>query len=237
MHKRLLTTLVLALVLVGFVAGTAMAATISDFTSGNKSLSKAGIEPTQNWIPFVQYRKFDLNSSALSTSGVTNADVIRLFNVTKNTFITEIGFMNLRALHTGTSAVIGDGNSASGYITNDYSSYVSPKLGIGVPFLDLTTVGSGLSVWQYMGQINSGSGYFARSGISMYVAGGTGTAGATTWAQAHNYGTYFTRSGITCYADNDTIDMTIYVDKSVGLTSRVTPYFEAYIKGFKRVDQ
>lgn len=226
--------LIVAVLAICATGGFVGAATFSDFTSGDLKLSRSAIDPSPDYVPFIQYRKFDFNDSAFgSGSGVTGTDVGRLFNVGKDTFITEFGFMNLRPLHTGTSATVGDGNDTSGYVASTYSHYntaAGNEISKGVPFIDFTTVGTGVSVWRYMGPMSGGAGYVITNGVSQYYSG---SSGSTAWTVAHNYGTYFTQSGISCYGSADTIDMTFLTDKACG--SRVTPYFEAYIKGFKRV--
>jgi hypothetical protein len=237
MNWKRLTLIIAALALIAVGGGMAISATYTDFTSGDIKLSKSGIEPTANWMPFVDYRKFDLGDANINAgSGVTHGDVVRLFNVEENTYIEEFGFRcTTAAVKSGTSAEVGDGADIDGYVGNTYSKYtVAPTYHI--PGIDFDAAGTGVSRWAYIGELTAGAGFINMSGISFYYTGLTGT---TAWGAASNHGAYFTsQSGISPYIGKDTIDMTFYVDKSFAPgagKAGVTPVFEAYIKGFKRV--
>ena len=214
MRKKLFILIsILAVLFLGFNAG---AATYSDFTSGDLTLSKSGLEPVHNYVSFIQYRQFDFSHANLHDgSGVTNGDVIRLFNITENTYIEEFGIrVTTAAIKSGTSAEIGDGADIDGFVGNGYTGVI--------PFVDLSTVSSGASRWQAMRQ-------------STYVVSGVSVNSNGTYAS--NLGPYF-NGGVSPYIGPDTIDMTVYVDKAFSPGagwSGVTPTFEAYIKGFKRV--
>lgn len=227
----------LALIVVG--GGMAISATFTDFTSGDIKLSKSALEPAHNYVAFVNYRKFDFGDANLNGgSGVTNGDVIQLFNVPENTYIEEIGYrVTTAALQSGTSAEVGDGADIDGFVGNDYTSK-------GVAFFDLSKTSNGVSRWALTGIYTTGATDSQISGVSMTVGlsppTGAGTSAfISSITYASNHGPYFT-SGISPYIGKDTIDMTIYVDKSFnpGTGKRgVTPVFETYIKGFKRVAQ
>lgn len=221
--RVILLIAVLALVVVG--GGMAISATYSEYTSGSKALSKSAVEPVHNYLPFIDYRKFDLSSVAIhGGSGVTNGDVIKLFNIAPNTYITGIYFRNMRGLHAGTSAEVGDTSDADGYIGNDYTD---------LPFIDLDNAASaGVSVWQNVGPFHSGVSNVQFSGVSLYVPGPFSTSSYLSLRS--NHGPLF-KTGISPYVGGDTINMTIYVDKVMTPLTGVTPYFEMAIEGFKRV--
>lgn len=244
MRKRIsiLTSILAALMIVY----GAWAATYTDFVSGDLTLSRSGIDPQPNWVPFIQYREFDFGHANINDgSGVTNGDIVRLFNVTADTYVEEIGYRVTRAsLKSGTSAEIGDGNDADGYVGNDITTN-------RVPFVDLSNTSAGISKFNVSGtfldgQNDGGATTFTLSGVSISLLSPVNGAGVTVFGglyMASNNGPYFTdNSGASFYGSNDTIDMTVYVDKSFDPTSTsitsgsgVTPRFEAYIKGFKRV--
>jgi hypothetical protein len=225
--RVILLIAVLALVVVG--GGMALSATYSDFTSGNKAIAKSGIEPVHNYLPFIDYRKFDFGSAALNGgSGVTNGDVIKLFNVPANTYIDGFGIrVTTAAVASGTSCEVGDGADTDGYVDNANLN--------GVGFINLSEAQTGVSMWNYIG-INSSS------AVSSFIIGGVkavGSAYTGSYTLTTNHGAYFTAlSGLSPYIGPDTIDMVIHVDNQFAPgtgKSGVTPVFEAYIKGFKRV--
>jgi hypothetical protein len=223
MNWKRLTLLFAAIALVAVGGSMAISATYSDYVTNNKTLAKAAVEPVHNYTPFIDYRKFDMSSTAINAGGgVTSGDVIKLFNVAPNTYSTGIYFRNMRALHAGTSAEIGDTADADGYIGNDYTY---------VPYIDLDNAAStGVSIWRNVGPYHSGVSNLQFSGVSLYFSGPTQ---APLYLRS-NHGPYFT-SGISPYIGKDTINMTIYVDKAVTPVTGVTPYFEMAIEGFKRV--
>lgn len=222
--KRFILFMSVLVALAGIVfCGTVGAATYSDYVTGNITLTQPAIEPVTEYVPFIQYRKFDFSNAAIhGGSGVTNGDVVKLFNIPRDSFIEEIGFMNLRALHSGTSATIGDAVDADGYIANSYYS--------SMEFLDLSKIQTGVTRWKNIGPTFSGTSYWYTQGVSVYQAG------TNTLTTQTNHGAYFIR-GVSPYAGpGGTINMTFYVNTNLALvTVGVTPYFEAYIKGFKRV--
>jgi len=218
MRKKLFMIFILAALFMGFNAG---AATLSDFTSGDMELSRSGLEPVHNYTPFIQYRQFDFGNASLQDgSGVTNNDVVRLFNVTENTIIVEIGVrVTTAALYSGCSAEIGDGTNIDGFVGNDYTAW-------GVPYIDLSTVSSGISRWQLLGPNLLPSGVTVADHTTNLMG-----------ALVANQGPFF-YSGGSPYIGADTIDMTVYTNSTVydtGNASGVTPVIEVYIKGFKRV--
>lgn len=208
------------------LCGTVWAATYNDFTSGDLTLSRSAIEPVKDYIPFIQYRQFNFGHANLNSgSGVTNGDVVTLFNVLQDTIIEEFGYrVTTAALRSGVSAELGDGNDIDGFVGNDYTDK-------GIPFIDLSTTSTGVSHFgTFAGPNYSGSTQFMVGGVSIYV-GGT----STPMEVNSNNGPYFT-SGASFYLSDDTIDMTVYVPKDgTTLYSGTTPIFEAYIKGFKRL--
>lgn len=232
MWKRIFT--IFAVLLLVGISGTAMAATYNDFVSDDKILAKSALEPVHDYVAFINYRQFNFGHANINgASGVTNGDVIRLFNVPPNTFIEEFGYrVTTAAVITGTSAIVGDGANTSGFVANTYTTN-------GVPFVDLSSAKNGVSRWNVYGPSTNGTTDFVLSGVSTTISIGGGTGGAAIYgvAMASNAGTYFT-SGISPYIGGDTIDMTVYVDKAFNPgtgKAGVTPVFEAYIKGFKRV--
>jgi len=234
MRKKLFIMIgILAVLFFGFNAG---AATYSDFTSGDLTLSRSGLEPVHNYTPFIQYRQFDFGHANLNDgSGVTNGSVVRLFNVTENTFIEEIGIrVTTAALYSGVSAEVGDGTDIDGFVGNSLTSK-------GIAFIDLSTDSSGISRWGAWGISTTGSTDFQLSGVSVTIGlsppSGTGTSAyISSSTVASNAGPFFT-SGISPYIGSDTIDMTVYTgsNTTAGSASGTTPVFEMYIRGFKRV--
>jgi hypothetical protein len=240
MNWKHLTLIIAALALVVIGGGMAISATYSDFTSGDVTLSRSAIEPVHDYLPFIQYRKFDFGATGLNGgSGVTNGDVVKLFNVAANTYIEEFGYrVTTAAVKSGTSAEVGDTKDPDGYIGNDYDMSKH-----GIPFLDLSSTMTGVSFWNWIGtnflKTGSGSSYFFLGGVSYVITESAGTAGLQTIVPYSNHGPYFTsNSGLSPYIGGDTINMTVYVDKTHAPGSGkngVTPVFEAYIKGFRRV--
>jgi hypothetical protein len=234
--------MIFLVLLVCGMGGPVTAATYSDFVTGDLKLSKSALEPTSNWMPFVDYRKFDLSDQNINGgSGVTTGDVVRLFNVSSNTYIEEFGFRcTTAAVKSGTSAAIGDGATAAGFVATTYSPYASAATArYNSSYVNFDAASSsGVSVWRFIGPLHAaGPGSFSvmLSGVSMNQS----NSGASPWVVNANHGTYFTgQSGISPYINADTIDATFYVDKSFNPgtgKAGVTPVFEAYIKGFKRV--
>ena len=253
MFKKLISILIFALL----VSGTAWGATYTDFTSGDNTLSRSAVNPEHDYVNFIHYREFDLGASGLNEgSGVTRGDVIRLFEVEANTIITEIGLrVTTAAVYNGVYADLGDGNDPNGYVNSHTGQTV-----YGIPYVDLSHTYSGITRFSAEGYPftsayhigdagatgdNTGASTFVVSGVSVTfnmnsVAGADISAGVSTIGYVEmqtNLGPYFS-SGITPYLDGDTIDLTIYTDTAdvlpIGSTG-VTPVFEAYIKGFKRV--
>ena len=213
--------------------GTAVqAATYTDFTSGDIMLTQPALSPIYDYVPFMHYREFDFSSAGINEgTGVTNGDVVQLFNVLANTIITEFGIRPTTAsLKSGTTAEVGDGDDPDGYVGHANIS--------GLPYIKLDGTQSGVSVWRHIGLIQSGASEFMMSGVSVVQSNvGDGITSMTNTLTT-NHGPYFTSGyGQKLYTSADTIDMTFYVDKAFapGTSTGVTPVFEAYIKGFKRV--
>jgi len=225
MFWKKVSSLIAGGVLIFALAGTGIAATYSDFTGDNLTLSRPGLSPVHDYTPFIQYRTFNLGSTALNSgSGVTHGDVVRLFNVLANTYIEQIGIrITTAASYTSSvSAEVGDGADIDGYIGHaNYSG--------GDNFINFGAVSSGISVWGYIGETFAGTSAFMLSGVSLQDNDGT-------QALSTNLGAYFTGSGLSPYIGPDTIDMTVY-NGSVATTqgAGVTVVFEAFIKGFKRL--
>ena len=226
------------------LSGMAWGATYSDFVQSDTTIGKSGLEPIHNYVAFYHYRVFDFGDSAFNSgTGVSNADVVRLFNVEPNTIIEEMGYrVTTAAVISGTSAEIGDGKDIDGFVGHDYAAY-------GMPFFDLSTANSGITWWGVRRFPISANGWTAGGtdgGISSFMVSGVsigvdlGPSGSSTFEAVHvssNEGPYFS-SGASPYIDSDTLDMTLYTNKDYVLTSGytgVTPVFEFYIKGFKRV--
>lgn len=150
----------------------------------------------------------DCNDTKYFRSGVTNGDVIQLVNVPINTIVRSIMIRPTRAaIKSGTSAVVGDGTDADGFITNS-------NLVLNYLKLDVAS-GGGASVWQ----ISSPN----------QMVNGVSPFGLTTTTTS-NAGAFFT-SGGSPYVGRDTIDMTVYVDKTA--TAGVTPQFQWMIECVK----
>ena len=216
---------------------TVQAATYTDFTSGDINLSQPALSPVWEYVPFIHYRQFDLGSPSLNDgTGVTNGDVVRLFNIGANTFIEEFGIrVTTAALISGVSAEVGDGADIDGYVGNNEVRHAA-----SAPWIDLSALSTGgVSAWRLVGPVTSGASFFAMAGVSVYVTNTGAGAEAITLTATTNMGPYFTNvSGASPYlGEGDTIDMTIYVDKAFapGTSTGVTPVFEAYVRGFKRV--
>ena len=240
MFKKFMLSIILGLLLMVPV-GTVQSATYSDFTSGDNMLTRSALAPIHNYLPFIHYRTFDFSSGSLNDgSGVTNGDVVRLFNVDKDTIIEEFGIRITTASlqgqsatgQSGTSAEVGDGSDIDGFVGNNIEAN-------RIPFIDLSNIRSSVSKWNLNpfpimdGVIDGGATTFTLSGVS--ISGVSSDPYMITLDS--NCGPFFS-SGASPYLSPDTIDMTVYVDKafSPGATwSGVTPIFEAYIKGFKRV--
>ncbi len=227
-----------ALVLSLFLGIGVQAATYTDFTSGDIMLSQPALSPVYDYVPFIHYRQFDLGDPSINEgSGVTNGDIVELFNVDPNTFIEEFGIrVTTAALISGTSAEVGDGADIDGYVGHNETRDAN-----SAPWINLSKVNSGVSVWKLIGPLTSGASYFAIAGVSFYqsASGGIGVSDLTFNATT-NAGPYFTDiSGASPYMEEgDTIDMTVYADLDAMVTASttgVTPVFEAYIRGFKRV--
>lgn len=214
--KRFWGILATVLVIAGLMTIPVQAATYNDYVSGgtNQALGQSAYDPgTGSRLMFFQARTFDLNSSKFSASGVTQNDVLPLFDVPKNTYILGFGFRNLRGLGSvsGVSAEVGDGADIDGYVGNDYTSN-------GVPFIDLTAANSGASVWQFTGPLGLASGASVASSDTNITFVG-------------NQGVYF-KTGLSPYVGPDTIDMKFYVNKQKVAVTGATPYFEAWVWGF-----
>lgn len=203
-----------------FGVGSAIAETHSTW------MTKHGYnEPGENFKGvFYQSGLVDCNDTKYFKSGVTNGDIINLTYLPANTLVKSIGIMVTRAaIKSGTSAEVGDGADADGYIGNDYTSY-------SIPYVDLANATSGISIWAYKGPITGGAGFIIESGVSHWI---NETKGTSTWAVTHNYGPYFTNaSGISPYISAKShIDMTVYVDKTA--SAGVTPAFKYLIECVK----
>ena len=228
----------LALVLSLFLGIGVQAATYTDFTSGDIMLSQPALSPVYDYVPFIHYRQFDLGDPSINEgTGVTNGDVVELFNVDPNTFIEEFGIrVTTAALISGTSAEVGDGADIDGYVGHNEVRDADT-----IPWIDLSSISSGVSAWRLAGPVSSGASHFAIAGVSHYMTSAAGIGvSALTFTSTTNLGPYFTdASGASPYIEEgDTIDMTVYVDLDAMVTASttgVTPVFEAYIRGFKRV--
>jgi len=211
-------TVTLSILLAICLVSPVLSATYDDYVSegGNSKLSQSAYDPGPNArVLFIEARAFDFSSTSFNSgSGVTHNDVVKLLDIPKDTYIVGIGFRNLRACQSGTSAEMGDGADIDGYIGNTNTSEVQ--------YLDFSAVMSGMSIWQ-AGDLQGGF----ISGVSM--SGGYGSE------YTSNHGAYFTGGGgVSCYQSPDTLDMTFYVGNGLEASSGVTPHFELMVWGFKR---
>lgn len=235
--KKLFT--ILAIIFLGTVSfGPVQAATFTDFTSGNMTLSQPALTPVHTYVPFMHYRKFDLGHASFNEgTGVTNGGIVELFNVAPNTFIEEFGIRITRAsIYSGVSAEVGDGTDIDGFVGNTFAAN-------GVPFVDLSTVVSEITKWNlspfpiFQGIDDGGSTTFVLSGVSISVIhqSASGVSPLQGITLNSNHGPFFS-SGASPYITKDTIDMTIYTGSNAHSTrSGTTPVFEAYIRGYRRV--
>ena len=152
-------------------SGGVFAATYDDYVEAgaNPTHSKSAFDPgPQSRLMFFQARAFDFSSSALNGgSGVTDDDVIQLFDIPPNTYIMGFGFRITRAAcMTGTSCTIGDGVDPDGIVEIDAGILTSTTL-------------SNASVFQVSGaltentQMDLGADFDQDAGISPYIGGDT----------------------------------------------------------------
>lgn len=201
------------------LSGVAWATTYSDFVSGNISVSMPAHTPTDEYVMFMQKRVFDFGDSGFNAgSGVTGGDTVKMFNIPAGTYVMGFGYkVNTASIMSGTSALVGDTGVSDYYVKNNYTGRI--------PFVDLSKVTTGASIWTfnlYGSQIQSG---VSQNGDNLENFHNYGIAGA---------------SGVTCYNYKDTINMTLQVDKAFAPGagySGVTPVFEAFIWGFRKPTQ
>jgi len=200
--NRIFKSIFFAVFITAFVFGTVPA--IAAETHTKYMTAHPATDPGANAKGiFIQSGVLDCNNTTYFPSGVSNGDVVQLVKVPINTIVKNFSIRITRAdIKTGTSATVGDGASAAGFVSNSNTGTAD--------YINFNGTMTGTSTW----------------GIGIGSIAGKLMSGVTkaTSSVYDNTGSYFVAGG-SPYIGRDTIDMAFKVSPATH-SSGVTVKFE-----------